>query len=348
MKFDFLTNFSLPADKTSIDQVRQGQGDFISLQNASWTTKAQVLATGIGVNGDDFDSLVRDGQKSNGRKNLSFIGGHPELVKSASPGLSDTWQKLLQPSLSSISFMPEGSWLITAELELRRPFYSQDDRPFYPVDNPLKRDWVFHTPYLPPSSIKGLLRWAWRMLYQDTSRGVEELLFGSLADDINEEHARHGSLYFWPLFWNPCQTGLEVLNPQDRIKGAGLNPVKYEVVKPGARAKLYLLFFNRSNDSAKKPEVLSKLIDALAFLLQESGLAAKRSVDWGSVQVNQWRALFMPEGATEVPVIVEDSSSGANEERPVEDTVPVSVTASSFADWRDRLFRLGMVEICDE
>jgi CRISPR/Cas system CSM-associated protein Csm3 (group 7 of RAMP superfamily) len=48
--------------------------------------------------------------------------------------------------------------VLTFEFTLEKPYASRDDAPFYPTDNPVRKDHVFRVPMVAPSSWKGSLR----------------------------------------------------------------------------------------------------------------------------------------------------------------------------------------------
>ncbi len=65
--------------------------------------------------------------------------------------------KLYEPNVN-LQELPETSWLLSVDFTLTSPYTSQDDNPFYILDNPLCREWVFKVPYIAPSQWKGMLR----------------------------------------------------------------------------------------------------------------------------------------------------------------------------------------------
>ncbi len=65
--------------------------------------------------------------------------------------------KLNEPEVN-IEQLPQTSWLLTVDFTLNSPYISQDDNPFYILNNPLRREWVFKVPYIAPSQWKGMLR----------------------------------------------------------------------------------------------------------------------------------------------------------------------------------------------
>lgn len=292
MKYDFYAELALGDRQERIDQAVENQQEYAILQEADWTTRAQVLATGMA---SPLASLIKDGKndkhkiKDGKNDKHKTIGGYPKLVGKCpvfppAPHLDVAAFAL--PDQTCLNGLPAGSCLVKLEVALLRPFTSKDDRAFYPHENPLKREWVFQTPYLAAAGVKGLLRWAWRMRFGDKQMEREHGLFGPRNEGLKDGEGLAGCLLTWPLFWRG-KVGLEVLNPHDRKSGAGDKPIKYEVVKPSASGSLWLLIVNRRLAAAKTfvREAVCPLFEALDLLIAESGLSAKRSADWGTLKV---------------------------------------------------------------
>lgn len=223
---------------------------------------------------EETSGTAKDGELKNG---VVLVGGFPRLINGKRCGLPDNWEDWLLPAPSALRRLPDGSCLIRIEVTLQSPFFSRDDRPFYPTENVLKRHHVFLTPCLAASGLKGLLRWAWNMSGGSTEDAA--LLFGEAADAPGED-SRQGLLRVWPVYWKG-HVGLEVINPQDRTSGAGTAPVKYEVVQPGSSGSVCLLLLNEANAA---PRLLRPLMDAIWHLVDHGGLSAKNSAGWGQVE----------------------------------------------------------------
>ena len=228
---------------------------------------------------DEVGNIAKDGKKDKSSKN----GDDRNNIK----GFEDweEWKKLFLPTPENMRLLPDGSCLLEVGVRLQSPFFSRDDRSFYPTDNVLRRHHVFHTPCLSAAGLKGLLHWAWNM--SGGSKEDEALLFGEAADG-DEALSRQGLLYLWPVFWEG-ETGIEVINPQNRTSGAGTVPIKYEVVKAGGKGSLFLLLLNRENAA---PRLMGPLVEALLYLLDHGGLSAKSSAGWGQVTFHVGR-LYM-------------------------------------------------------
>jgi CRISPR-associated protein Cmr2 len=193
-------------------------------------------------------------------------------------------------------------WLaFQVDFELLTPWYSKDDRLFHVLDNPVRKDWVFGVPFMAASSWKGMLRWACRMqeglrdYLEKHDRKMEDWqdspwilqLFGN---EKSEEEAFHqGALVFYPTWFD--KIGFEVINPHSRKRRAGTQPIYYEVVPPGAKGTLSLLYapWPGMKPSVKPEEVLPKLLEAIETLLTTYGISAKRTVGWGTASIAEWK-----------------------------------------------------------
>jgi len=146
------------------------------------------------------------------------------------------------PSLD-LTMLPTYTFAIQFTFTLAQPYLSKDDNPFYIIDNPLVRDKVFRLPMVRPSSWKGSLRRAlWQQGHQDDgdTRQASQIqrLFGDANDD--DDHGQSGRLRFYPTFFD--KTSLEIINPHDRIRRVGKNPILLEAVPAGATGTFTLLY----------------------------------------------------------------------------------------------------------
>jgi len=92
-----------------------------------------------------------------------------------------------------------------------------------------------------------------------------------------------GRLYFYPTFFD--KMGMEVINPHDRKKGTGKNPILIESVPIGATGELVILYvpFGKVevNQVAKDLELVVKGVEAM---LTVYGFGAKTSSGFGVVE----------------------------------------------------------------
>jgi len=230
-------------------------------------------------------------------QNTSFSGSGSELLGKL---CLNPWPPPLHHS----------TWLARAvDFELVTPWYSKDDRPFHVLDNPVRKDRVFGVPFMAAASWKGMLRWACRM-----QAGLRQLLeegkryddwtdpewimhlYGNEKGEEDHEKLRQGALVFYPTWFD--RIGFEVINPHDRGRRAGTQPMYYEVVpgkRPGqdsGKGTLHLLYapWPGMKPAAAEEEWLPKLLEAIEDLLTRYGISAKRTVGWGTAEIKQWRA----------------------------------------------------------
>ncbi len=209
----------------------------------------------------------------------------------------------------------QDAWLaIAVGFELLTPWYSKDDRLFHVLDNPVRKDRVFGVPHMSAASWKGLLRWACRMqagLKDHLEQGKRfEVwtdpdwilhLFGNEKGE--KKDFQQGALVFYPTWFD--KIGFEVINPHDRRRRAGTQPIYYEVVpgrqpkrgdsnqcEEGGKGALRLLYapWPGTKDAPALKEFLSKLLDAIKLLLTQYGISAKRTVGWGTAEIQKWQA----------------------------------------------------------
>jgi CRISPR-associated protein Cmr2 len=193
---------------------------------------------------------------------------------------------------------------IQVDFELLTPWYSKDDRVFHVMDNPVRKDRVFGVPFMAASSWKGMLRWACRMrdgLHDHLEKHNGKIdgwrdpdwilhLFGNEKGEEDHEKLHQGALVFYPTWFD--RIGFEVINPHSRERRAGTQPIYYEVVPPGAKGTLSLLYapWPGMKFNADPQKVLPELLEAVEVLLTTYGISAKRTVGWGTAEIKEWRA----------------------------------------------------------
>ena len=183
----------------------------------------------------------------------SFITRYHTLVakgeKSKADNLRGEWAEnrsivdlgelpnLLQSPSIDLTKLPFGSFYIQFQFKLLKPYLSRDDNQFYIVDNPIVRDKVFRLPMVRPTTWKGSLRHAlWQLEAGDDAQ--IRRLFGAANDD--DGTGKRGRLYFYPTFFT--ETRLEVINPHDRERRVGKNPILLESVPADATGTFSLLY----------------------------------------------------------------------------------------------------------
>lgn len=194
--------------------------------------------------------------------------------------------------------IPDKRWFgMEFSFNLLSPWFSKDDREFYFIDNPVRKDRLFGVPFMSASAWKGLLRWSCRMekgLFEHLQNNgmtmdgwkddpIIEHLFGKSDDDLSA-----GRLVLFPTWFK--NIGFEVINPHDRKTKAGKNPILYEVVPAGTDGFLRMLYAPLpSDDKSLRKASLEMLAKATASLLCRYGFSAKRTAGWGSASITQWK-----------------------------------------------------------
>jgi CRISPR-associated protein Cmr2 len=202
-------------------------------------------------------------------------------------GLQDVLEACEHPK-PQIGSLPCGSWFLRFRLTLASSYVSRDDKPTHIIDNPVTRDHVFGLPMIRPSSWKGNLRAACRLMTDGGTNDPQELrMFGSPREGGDD--LRAGRLVFFPTFFR--RTGLEIINPHGRATKTGRNPILIECVPPGAQGTFSLLYvpFDRIGDEPTrvvKEAVadLRRIAGALPAMMLTYGFSAKRSSGYGTAK----------------------------------------------------------------
>lgn len=216
--------------------------------------------------------------------------------------LLDTFSFL--PDLSAITYMPLLSFILCIPFQLQKPYLSKDERDFYLLDNPLRREKVFQVPMVASTSWKGALRAAlWQLGYKEDHEPAIRLL-GNARD--SDEHCA-GRLNFYPTFFD--QIALEAINPHSRKTGVGKRrPILMECV-PGGIGTLLLLYvpfgLTEQSDTHKHAQVaqdLEVLAQGVQAMLTTYGFGAKTSSGFGTAS-----DLLAGQGTLVVRVALTDS-----------------------------------------
>ena len=198
--------------------------------------------------------------------------------------LLDTY--LATPTLD-LTLLPPYSFSVQFTFTLAKPYLSKDDNPFYIIDNPIVRDKVFRLPLVRPSSWKGSLYAAlWQLGHRRENDDQSKRLFGDIRDD---ESGQAGRLIFFPTFFET--TALEIINPHDRVRKVGKNPILFECVPAGATGTFSLLYvpFDRigQDEAQTRAEAAADLrlvAEAVAAMFCDYGFGAKTSSGFGVAQ----------------------------------------------------------------
>lgn len=195
------------------------------------------------------------------------------------------------PAQLDLSYLPDYSFFLRADFSLEAPYLSRDDRLFSVTENPVRKDWVFGLPLIASTTWKGALRNACRIQAQE----AVGRLFGPEPprdQEQEEEPSLHaGRVYTFASFFN--QIGLEIINPHDRQRRVGKNPIKMECVPKGARSRLTVLYIAIPRDDASwnlgpadfRKEIAGDLVtlaNCVRGMMRDYGFSAKKSSGYGT------------------------------------------------------------------
>ncbi|MGH9822723.1 MAG: RAMP superfamily CRISPR-associated protein [Blastocatellia bacterium] len=195
----------------------------------------------------------------------------------------------LVPSESTFSTLPGLSFLLRIPFVLRQPYLSKDERDFYVLDNPLRRDRVFQTPMVAATGWKGALRnTLWQLGHKEDDQVIIRL-FGNARDD---ELGQAGRLHFYSTFFS-ANAGLEIINPHDRKTGVGVKrgPALMECVPQKTKGDIAALYVPFGPPDQSEPERYSEVAQDLELLaaglhamLTVYGFGAKTSSGFGTCE----------------------------------------------------------------
>jgi CRISPR-associated protein Cmr2 len=246
---------------------------------------------------DDADELRGDWQEE-------------RLGQSEVP-VPDLWSEIAIPELDLAQF-PSYTFTLQFPFRLTKAYLSKDERAFYIVDNPVRRDKVFRLPYVAPSSWKGSLRAALWNLGHDEDQPAIRRLFGN--ERAAEENFQAGRLRFFPTYFK--QHGLEIINPHDRERRVGKNPILFESVPPGTPGVFSLLYVPFNRIGRDDPETRRQLAEDLALVGEgvqamfcTYGFGAKTSSGYGTavegfVKKIDRRRENLPEGQAQLKAVL--------------------------------------------
>jgi CRISPR-associated protein Cmr2 len=209
--------------------------------------------------------------------------------------IRDAWQKNLKasiipdgfhftPDFSDLNYLPPLSFVLRVPFKLQKPYLSKEDRAFHILDKPVRKDKVFQTPMVAPTSWKGALRAAlWQLEYKEESEQIIRL-FGNEREQEDHKKLKSGRLYFYPTFFD--KIGLEVINPHARQKGTSARgPIYLECVPKDATGNFVILYLPFGE--VKKCEVaedLKRVAEGVKAMLTVYGFGAKTSSGFGVVE----------------------------------------------------------------
>lgn len=148
------------------------------------------------------------------------------------------WSWMAAPTVN-LETLPDYALFIQFRFRLAGAYLSKDERAFYLMDNPLRRDRLSQLPYVAPTGWKGSLRAALHQLQYNAAHPAVQRLLGNAKGEAEDFAA--GRLQFYPSFFT--KQGVEIINPHDRKRKVGKNPILMECVPTGAESVFSLLYF---------------------------------------------------------------------------------------------------------
>ena len=211
------------------------------------------------------------------------------------------------PDLTS-SWLPELSLVWQFRFRLAADYLSQDDVGLYPIDNPVRKEWILRLPMVASTAWKGALRSAFRLRHNVGDHDPAIIrLFGETR---GEEEGQAGRLCFYPTYFEGM--GLTVINPHNRRTGVGeRGPILFETVPHDSRAWFSLLYVPRGQ--AEASDVADDILGAtraLQAMFTTYGFGAKTSSGFGVVDGDGVRG--------QLALRIEGFVSGLEEAKPPE------------------------------
>jgi len=323
------------------DLSAEGIGEILRKKTISPYTKIMFLSTSLPTQFKELSrsyylSLLKGEQNQYQRMGIAF---NLDMLDELFPNITG---KTLSTHLESrLKYLPLCSWILNFRFKLKTPYISRDDTSFYIIDNPVRKDKIFKIPMVSPSQWKGSLhgvmvrrilikvkdkdvffkkRVSLINLFGDESRAVKQYLnelmqerFQLDTNQINWELGRLfetesidkffkvGRLRFYPSFFNDI--GLDVINPHNRVKKIGINPIYFETAPSGAEAHFRLLY--APVDLMGKPEEIIKkrvsqdlkgIGDGLSDLFTFIGFGSKISNGFGIAAEDIKKGMFVGKG----------------------------------------------------
>jgi len=211
---------------------------------------------------------------------------------------------------ADLQILPTNSTLIKISFTLKKPYTSRDEGEFHIIEgkifeNPIVRDKFTGLPMVRPSTWKGHLRFAARMV--EWNKGDKEKiirrLFGNESEDDN---ALKGRLYFFPTFFEE-EAERDVITPlkRDTRTPTKRGPIPLEVMKSSSEGEFYLLYITYPKGKNFKEEQIEEdlrfLAEALKLMFYTYGFSAKKTSGFGVIEkLKNEDVEILPEGKKDI------------------------------------------------
>ena len=195
------------------------------------------------------------------------------------------------PELSDLQNLPDNSVLIKISFTFKKPYTSKDEGEFHIIngrifENPIVRDKFTGLPMVRPSTWKGHLRFAAKMVnLEGKKKDIIKRLFGS---EPESEEALKGRLYFFPTFFEDGAKK-DVITPLKRdTRTPARGPIHIEVMEPGSKGEFYILYVPYPQYKDFKEEQIKEdlkfLAEALRLMFYTYGFSAKKTSGFGVIK----------------------------------------------------------------
>jgi len=261
--------------ETLLQQIRQ---DFPS--PLSWTLAITTLYQELGLVSESAANKLRAGWQQ------GILQAQDKWSECIQAWKLDRLANTCEKPEPNLAMLPTGSWFLQFDFRLAKPYLSHDDEALYLIDNPVSKDHVLGLPLIRPSSWKGNLRSTLRLLKGWACDDQPELnrLLGNPKGI--ESDFRAGRLECYPTFFR--EVGLEIINPHDRARKIGKNPILMECVPAGARGTFSLLYvpfdlIGQPGETvhAQAQAYLHLVAEAVSAMMLTYGFSAKRTSGYG-------------------------------------------------------------------
>lgn len=270
------------------------------------------------------------------------------------------WREVFETPVIDLKRLPAFSFVLQFEFSLAQPLLSKDEQDFYIIYNPIRKDKVFRLPYMAASSWKGCLRAALCQLGFNGETEAIGRLFGNRKGTEAPEEFHAGRLQFFPTFF-PTK-GLEIINPHNRQRRVGKEPILIESVPRDANGLFTVLYvpFDRVGDASPETrkelsQDLRLLAEGLSGMFLTYGFGAKTSSGFGTAKekltgsfqfLHNWKEPIPPTPAVERPGAKRKPKTvgkGLDALRAVSPQPPEDAEAGvGFKELRDHLERVSV------
>lgn len=186
----------------------------------------------------------------------------------------------LTPDLSEVGRLPYLSFMLSFPFCLDKPYISKDDEHFHLLDNPVRKEKLFHNPMVPSTAWKGAMRHAlWNLQYVQGAENIDDAsidrLFGK--NDANEaDEFISGRLHFFSTYFD--RTAIEIINPHDRKSGTTAHgPILMEAV-PAHKNAVFTLLYLFSPDQGESSRVEQQALVAHDLTIIARGISAMMTI----------------------------------------------------------------------